>query len=68
MKGPLKEPDPQLIKMVANTAKTIADHHGYKVYPDEHMVKMVLQALLILKSALEVVDETRGSRTDKGTK
>ncbi len=48
------------VKLVADTVKTIAEHEGYETYPKEVEVRLVLEAVLFLNKANELLEEQYG--------
>ena len=49
--------DKETIKLIADTVEDIAKAKGYMSYPKYHQVEMVLQAIMLINKAKEVIDD-----------
>lgn len=49
------QPEKQLVRLVAQAVEDIAKEKGWKSYPDEVEVRIVLTALLIVQEAIRRV-------------
>ena len=64
----IKDPDPQLVKLITETVSDISDMKGYMAYPKEAEVRLVLIALNVVNEAIRRKhNELRRSGKSKDT-